>query len=163
MAIGPLMVGPKPPDVTLPITLPSELRISAPSPAGALALDARGAGKPALLAPSAADRPGQRRFDRRGRRIYVVAVQAQARFETERVAGPQAGEPHPRIVEQSLDDRVHARGLDGDFIAVLAGIAGAADVAVDAVEAGAHGRHEAHGGGLARMPPDHLGGGRPLH
>src|SRR5438270_929681 len=51
-----------------------------------LALDAGRAREAALLAAPLLDRPGQARLDRRRGRIDVVAVEAEARLEPERVA-----------------------------------------------------------------------------
>src|ERR1043166_647375 len=96
---------------------------------------ALGARKSAFLAPALLDRPGESGFDRRGAGVDVVAVEAEPRLEAQRVARAEADRLHLAVAEQALGDRAHAVRLDGNLIAVLAGVAGAADVTVDAVEA----------------------------
>src|SRR5438477_205637 len=91
--------------------------------------DARGARKAAGLAAALLDRPGEPRLDRRGRRVDVVAVQAQPGLEAERVARAEPDRFDVRMGQQAFHDGAQAGGFDGDFEAVLAGIAGAADVA----------------------------------
>src|SRR5262249_60301109 len=68
-------------------------------PVGELILDARGAGKAAFVAPPPRDRPGKPGLDRRRGLVDVVAVEAQARFQSERIAGAEASELDPPIVE----------------------------------------------------------------
>src|SRR5262249_60943925 len=75
-------------------------------PVGELILDARGAGKAAFLAPPPRDRPGKPGLDRRRGLVDVVAVEAQARFQSQRIAGAEAGELDPPIVEQALHDGI---------------------------------------------------------
>ena len=49
-----------------------------------------GAGKIAGFAAALLDGPGQIGFDRRGGRIEIVAVEAKARFEAQRIARAEA-------------------------------------------------------------------------
>src|SRR4249920_2878498 len=56
---------------------------------GDLLLDDRGAREAALLAAFLADAPQQAGLDRRGRGVDVVAVETEAGFEAQRIAGAQ--------------------------------------------------------------------------
>ncbi len=95
-------MGAKPPDVTLPTVL-APMAISAPSRAialpfgqqadalarralGDLLLDDGGAREASLRAALLADAPQQARFDRRRGGVDVVAVEAEASFEAQRIA-----------------------------------------------------------------------------
>src|SRR5882724_6526636 len=55
-----------------------------------LALDHLGADEAAVAAPTLADRPGECRLDRRGGLIDIVAVEAQAGLEPQRIAGAES-------------------------------------------------------------------------
>src|SRR5262249_43937168 len=89
---------------------------------------APGARETALLAPALLDRPGEPGFDRRGAGVDVMAVEAEPGFEAERVARAKPDRLHLAVAEQPLGDRAHTVRLDGNLIAVLAGVARAADV-----------------------------------
>ena len=119
MATGPLTVGPKPPEVTMPTSRPSgvamigalagrraALGLDADAHAGGavrdLALDAVGARKAAFLAAALLDRPDQAGLDGRGRGVDVVAVEAEARLEAQRIAGAEADGLHFGIGEQGV-------------------------------------------------------------
>ena len=107
MAIGAPTLGPKPPEVTRPIGSPDGAddfgafaRGRAPSepdahpaarrPVGERRLNARRAGKAAFDAPPLLDRPGEARLDRIDRLVEFVAVEAEARFEPQRIARAEA-------------------------------------------------------------------------
>src|SRR6202011_5812546 len=59
----------------------------------------------ALPAPALLDRPGEAGFDRRGAGVDVVAVEAQPRFEPQRVARTEADRLHLAVAGQALRDR----------------------------------------------------------
>src|SRR3569623_2309759 len=67
------------------------------------------AGTRATGAPHLLDRPRQRCFDRRGGRIDVVAVQAKAGFQPQRIARPQARGLHFVAREQGARHRFRLR------------------------------------------------------
>ena len=180
MAIGASRLGAKPPEVTLPIGWPDADRISVPSRAGArpsgrmptrlragpsaqLALDARGAGEAALGPPPLADRPCQPGLDRRRRLVDVVAVEAEAGLEPQRIAGAEADRLCARIAGQPLPKRRRMIGMHSDLEAVLAGVAGAADVALDAVERHDRRCHERELACGREQRADDVDGGRTLH
>ena len=143
-------VGAKPPDVTLPTTLPA-IAISAPSraialPSGSRPTRLRGApsaicfwmtaapGKPPCCAALLADAPQQARLDRRGRGVDVVAVEAEAGFEAQRIAGAQADRLDLGLGQQLAGDGLGGVGRRRDLVAVAAGVARARDVAARAVD-----------------------------
>jgi hypothetical protein len=78
--------------------------------------------------------PGQARFNRRGGRVHVVAIQIHPGFKAQRIARAQAGRVHHGLDQQRARQRL--RGVLGhrDLEAVLAGVARARDVAVGAGE-----------------------------
>ena len=159
MATGALTVGPKPPEVTMPIIAPSargspRRRAPARGPAGRMPTRLRcgpsassrrmrsAPGKPPAVAPRLGDGEGEVRLDRRGRLVEVVAVERQPGFEPQRIARAEPDRLHLRLGEQRPRDRLRVLGGDGNLESVLAGIAGARDGAVDAVEFGAGRAHE---------------------
>ena len=98
---------------------------------GELAVDHRGAGVAAVAraagAPHLLDRPGEAGFDRRGGRVDVVAVQAQAGLQAQRVARAQADRADLGLREQRARQRFGLLGRHRDLEAVLAGVARAGD------------------------------------
>src|SRR5712671_2117292 len=100
MATARPRVGAKPPDVTLPTTLPA-MAISAPL----------------------ADAPQQPRLDRRRRGVDVMAVEAEAGFEPQRIAGTEPNRLDLRLGEQLARDRLGPVGRRRDLVAIAAGIA----------------------------------------
>ena len=144
MATGPLTLGPKPPEVTRPMRSPVGARISVPSRAGArpsglmptrvrlgpfgeLVLDALGAGEAALDAAPLLDRPGEAGLDRARGLVDVVAVEAEAGLEPQRVARAEADRLHARpAASSSLARSAASFGGHRDLEAVLAGVARAA-------------------------------------
>src|SRR5690606_37361696 len=121
-----------------------------------------GAGEPAFRAPALADRPGKPRLDRRRRLVDVLAVQAQARLEPQRVAGAQASRLDLGLGEQTARQRLHVCGGHRDLEPVLAGVAGAGDQGGHAVEHEEARTHEWHGPALRRETAEDLRRGRPL-
>src|SRR5882724_11452486 len=114
-----------------------------PRPIGDLVAHALRAGKGALLATPARDRPGEPRLHRRRRLVDVVAPAAKPGFETQRLTCAHASELHLRFAQQALDDGRDPGRPGGYFKPILAGVAGTADVALDTVETGADRGHEA--------------------
>src|SRR5690606_22853295 len=102
--------------------------------AGDLRLDAGGAGEAALLAATLADAPGQTRLDRRGRRVDVVAVQAEAGLQPQRIAGAEADRLDVGMRQQPFGDGPGLGRRDRDLEAVLAGVSGAGDEAGHAAD-----------------------------
>src|SRR5262249_2119465 len=89
--------------------------------------DARRAREIAGLAAALLDRPLERRFDRAGRLVNVVAVEAEARLEAQRIARTESDGKHVRILQQALGE-AHARAVGArDLETVLARVAGARD------------------------------------
>ena len=107
---------------------------------GELAGDAIGAGKAALGAPALGDGEAEIGLDRRRGLVDVVAVEAEAGLEPQRIAGAEADRQHLRLGEERAGEGLGMVGLHRDLEAILAGVAGAGDVAVDAVERGARRR-----------------------
>ena len=101
---------------------------------GDLLLDDRGAGEAALHAALLADAPQQARLDRRGRGVDVVAVEAEAGLEAQRIARAQPDRLDLRLGQQLARDRIGGVGRRRDLVAVAAGIARARDVAARAVD-----------------------------
>ena len=93
---------------------------------GQLVLNALGAGEAALAAPPLLDRPGEARLDGAGGLVDVVAVEAEARLQAQRVARAEADRLHAVLRQQQLRQRLRVLRRNRDLEAVLAGIAGAA-------------------------------------
>ena len=108
MAIGAFSVGEKPPEVMMPAAVPSPATMSVCARAGArpsgrmptrwrwravlqLVADGGGAGKVPRGAAALADDPGEVGLHRRGQLIDVVAVQAEASLQPQRIARTEAG------------------------------------------------------------------------
>ena len=127
-----------------------------------LALDALGTREAPLLAAALLDRPDQAGLDGRGRGVDVVAVEAQARLEPQRIARAETDGLHLRIGEQGVPELGRIRRVAGDLETVLARIAGTGDVAPDAVDLHIGGHHERHIGSLGCKLCEHGGGGRSL-
>ncbi len=172
MAMARPSVGAKPPEVTLPTTLPASA-ISAPSraialPSGRRATRLRGApsaicfwmtgapGEAALLAALLADAPQQARLDGRGRGVDVVAVETEAGFEPQRVARAQTDRLDLRLGQKLAGDGIRGVGRRRDLEAVAAGIARARDVAARAVDHDEGPGHEFQAGDLRRQPRQRL-------
>ena len=151
---GALRLGPKPPEVTLPIGSAdaASANSSAPSRTGArpsgrsptrrrgapLSNCARmtvGAGKAAGAGAAGAaallHRPFQPALDRRRGGVDVVAVKAEAGLEPQAVARAEPDRQHIGIVEQHRDQLLGLCGRHRNLETVLAGIAGARDKAVE--------------------------------
>ena len=135
--------GPKPPEVTWPAGLPASSNSGAPArtgwrpsgfrptrfSAGPAAMIARSASAPMKRAGRAdflRDRPHQPGAGRVDVGGDVLAVQAEAGFEPQAVAGGEP-DPHDAVVgEQLRDQRARIGFRQADLETVLAGIAGAA-------------------------------------
>ncbi len=115
------------------------------------ALNTVRAGKSAFVAAAFSDRPDKIRLHGGCGLVDVVAVEAEARFQAERVAGAQANRLHQRMGEQRARQIFGPVGDDGNLEAVLAGIARPADMAGDAVEFGAGRCHECEFAGFRAM------------
>ena len=111
-------------------------------PSRELAGDAIGAGEAALGAAALGDGEAEIGLDRRGGLVDVVAIEAEAGLEPERIARAEPDRLHLRLGEERPGEGLGMVGGDRDLEAVLAGVAGAGDVAVGAVERGARGAHE---------------------
>ena len=111
---------------------------------GDLLLDDGSAGKAALRAALLADAPQQARFDRRRRGVDVVAVEAEARFEAQRIARAQPDRLDLGLGQKLAGDGVGGVGRRGDLEAVAAGVARARDVAARAVDHDEGAGHELH-------------------
>ena len=98
-------------------------------------LDARRAGKAALEAPPLLDRPGEPGLDRIDRLVELVAVEAQARFEPQRIARAEADRRDFGIGEQPPREGLRLVGGQRDLETVLAGVAGARDESGESAEA----------------------------
>ena len=96
-------------------------------PVGERRLNARRAGKAALDAPPLLDRPGEPGLDRIDRLVELVAVEAQARFEPQRIARAEADRRDLRIGQQPPREGFRLVGGQRDLESVLAGVAGARD------------------------------------
>ena len=123
---------------------------------GDLLLDDRGAGEAALLAALLADAPQQARLDRRGRGVDVVAVEAEAGFEAQRIARAQADRLDLGLGQQLAGDGLGGVGRRRDLEAVAAGVARARDVAARAVDHDEGAGHEFQAGDLRRQPRQRL-------
>mmetsp|Transcript_21803 Transcript_21803/g.85364 ORF Transcript_21803/g.85364 Transcript_21803/m.85364 type:complete len:361 (+) Transcript_21803:556-1638(+) len=88
------------------------------------------------------DRPGDARLDRRGGGVDVVAVQAQAGFQAQRIARAQADGLDLGVCQQLAGQGDGVVRVNGDFEAVFAGVAGAGQEGVDAIEAEEAAGHE---------------------
>ena len=148
MATGPLTVGPKPPEVTVPIARPCSIdddrafarrRAAFGLDADALARSALrqsrgamrvGADEAAFAAPPLADRPDEVGLDRARRLVDVMAIEAEARLEPQRIAGAEPDRLDLGSASRGLHQLRRILGGDRDLEAVLAGIAGARDMAV---------------------------------
>mmetsp|Transcript_22506 Transcript_22506/g.59138 ORF Transcript_22506/g.59138 Transcript_22506/m.59138 type:complete len:468 (-) Transcript_22506:27-1430(-) len=99
--------------------------------------------------PRLGDAPEQRALDGRGRVVQVVAVEAEAGLEAERVARAEADGPHLLVRQHRVpqpDHLVLGAGALGNrnLEAVLAGVAAAADEAIDPTDRERLGGHESH-------------------
>ena len=174
MATGPLTLGPKPPEVTMPMRVArrrqdlgalarrrAAVGLDADAAArGAvreLVLDARGAGEAALAAPPLLDRPGEPGLDRaswsrrcRGRRGRGRPRAAASRARRGRSACTLRLAPAAAARRAAAVGRGHR-----DLEAVLAGVAGARDVAVEAADACADRRHERRAAAPRRKARQH--------
>ncbi len=81
----------------------------------------------------------------RGGGVNVVAIEAEAGFEPQRIAGAEADRLAILMGQQCLDQFLGLVGRNGDFVAILAGIAGAGDNAGSADERHVAHIHEFHG------------------
>jgi hypothetical protein len=88
------------------------------------------------------NRPGQRGLDRGGGGVDVMAVEAQAGFQAEGVAGAQAGGLHFGLGQQGTGQGHGLVLVDRDLEAVLAGVARARDEAVGTGQLEAAAGHE---------------------
>ncbi|MDT4843046.1 hypothetical protein FQZ97_769640 [compost metagenome] len=134
------------------LTLLGEHALRAGEAAGPCAIGAAGLG----------DGPGQAGLDRRGGRAHVMAVEAQAGFQAQRVAGAEADGPDLRLGQQRTGQGFGLGHRHGDLVAVFAGVAGAADEALHAFQAHAGELHEGHLLHFRRQAAEHLGGLGPL-
>ncbi len=114
------------------------------------------------MAAALLHRPFQRGFDRRGRLVDVVAIEAQPGLEPQAVAGAKPDRQHLAIGQQQFGERLGVRGRDGDLESVLAGIAGAGDETVEPCDLARPRIHEPHGGGVGTEFCQHLFGLRSL-
>src|SRR5882757_6913940 len=129
---------------------------------GDLLLDGRGAGETALYPALLADAPQQARLDRRGRGVYVVAVEAETGFEAERIARAQTDRLDLRLGQKLARDGIGGIGRRRNLEAVAAGIARARDVAARAVDHDEGAGHEFQARDLRREPRQRLGRQRTL-
>src|SRR3546814_2053101 len=72
---------------------------------------------------SPGDRPGEATFDRRGRGVDIVTVEAEPGFEAQGVAGAEADGFHFRLGQQPAGEVFRLISRQRDFTAILAGIA----------------------------------------
>src|SRR3546814_5392772 len=72
---------------------------------------------------SPGDRPGEAAFDRRGRGVDIVTVEAKPGFEAQGVAGAEADGFHFRLGQQPAGEVFRLVGRQRDFATILAGIA----------------------------------------
>src|SRR5476651_2435090 len=79
----------------------------------------------ALHAALLADTPQQHGLDRSRGGVDVMAVQAEACLETQRVTGAEADRFHFRLSQQLSRDGLGSICRSGDLVAVAAGVAGA--------------------------------------
>ena len=91
-----------------------------------------------------------------------MAVQRQAGFETQAVAGTQADRLYAGVLENGSPDAFGVGVRHGNLIAVLAGVAGAGDEAVDAEQHQSGAVHEAELGQHRLMRGHDFGGLGPL-
>src|SRR5919106_1985197 len=123
---------------------------------GDLLLDDGGAGEAALQAAFLADAPQQARFDRRGRGVDVVAVEAETGLEAQRIARAEPDRLHLRLGQELAGNGVGGIGRRGYLEAVAAGVARARDVAARAVDDEEGAGHELHRRDLWSEPRQHL-------
>ena len=129
---------------------------------GDLLLDDRGAGEAALHATFLADAPQENRLDGRGGGVDVVAVEAEAGFEAQRIARAQADRLDLRLGQKLARDGIGGIGRRRDLEAVAAGVARTRDVAARAVDHDEGAGHEFQARDLRREPRQRLHGQRTL-
>src|SRR5204862_2740340 len=100
---------------------------------GDLLLDDGSAREAALRAAFLADAPQQARFDRGRGRVDVMAIEAEASLEAQRIARAQSDRLHLRLSQKLARDGVGGIGRGRNLEAVAAGVARARDVAARAV------------------------------
>ena len=88
-----------------------------------------GAGKAALGAPPLADRPGEIGLDRGRGLVDVMAVEAQPRFEPQRIARAEADRHYLGLGQQPARESLGLARRQRNLEAILAGIPGAGDEA----------------------------------
>ena len=127
-----------------------------------LVLDARVAREPAFAPPPLLDRPLEPRLDRARRLVDVVAVEAKARLQPQRVARAEADRLHALLRQQQARQLLGLGGRNRNLEAVLAGVARARDVAVELADLAAGGGHERQARGDIRQLRQHVLRRRPL-
>ena len=107
-----------------------------------LVLDARRAREAALDAAPLLHGPHEVGLDRARGLVDVVAVEAEARFQAQRVARAQPDGLDRVVTQQQLPEALGLLGCHRDLEAVLAGVARARDVAVEPADGGTRRLHE---------------------
>src|SRR5690606_8068591 len=120
------------------------------------------AGTLAIGAAHLGDGPQQAGFDRRCGAAHVVAVQAQAGFQAQRVTRTQADGLDFRFGQQAASQGFGLVDGDGNLEAVFAGVTAATDDAFVAQQAYTGDLHEGHFAHFRRQAGQHLGGLRAL-
>jgi hypothetical protein len=123
-------------------------------------------GKPPARAPPALasllHRPFESCLDGCRGGVDVVAVEAEAGFEAQRVTGAEADRLDVGMLEQALGDVLGHVGWNRDLVAVLAAVAGARDQTGDVVQTAVAHVHELHGGDVGPEFGQHIHRARPL-
>ena len=109
-----------------------------------------------------ADHPGEVGLDRRSQLVDVIAVEAQACFQPQRIACAETGGDDFGFVQNALSQRLGAFGGKRDLEPILAGVAGARDQAGDPCESDRGHAHERDLRGFGGNTADHRRGGRAL-
>ena len=120
------------------------------------------AGPRAIGAAGLGDRPKQAGFDRRGFGVHVMAVQAQAGFQTQRVAGAKTDGLNLWFGEQGAGEFFRFGGRYRDFETVFTGVARTADKALNAQQRHTVELHEGHLRHVRRKTRQHRDGCRTL-
>src|SRR6266404_3985373 len=129
---------------------------------GDLLLDDLCAGKAASDATLLADAPEQARLGGCRAGVDVVAIEAKAGLESQRIARAEADRLDLGRGQKLAGDRLGRLGRSRDLIAVATGIARAGDVAARAIDHDKGAGHEFHRSHSRRKPRQYRGGERSL-
>lgn len=127
-----------------------------------LAEDALGTRKAALHLATLRDGEGEVGLDRRRGGGKIVAVERQAGFEAQRIAGAEADRLHLGLREERARDGLRMVRRDRNLESVLTRVARAADPHIDAFDAEGPGAHEDQRRHLAGEPGESVHGLRAL-